>query len=266
MPAKYIVVDRNSKHTISIQLYPSKSYQRAMIKLEALYSGKAKTVFKTDDPKKLIMEFRDSLTAFDGKKKSEAPKKGYYNAQISAKLFKLLEGKGIKTHFDSMLSDTEMVVDAVEIVKIEVIVRNIAAGSLTKKYPFKTGQKLDPPILLFDYKSDEHGDPMINDDIALALGLATKEELLKIRKIALKINSVLVGYLDEKNLLLPDFKLEFGRRGGEIVLADEISCDTCRFWDKTTGESLDKDVFRFDKGDLVAAYREVAKRVVPEIF
>lgn len=237
-----------------------------MIRLSELYSGKAKTVYRTDNPDKLIMEFRDSLTAFDGKKKSEAPKKGYYNAQIAAKLLKLLEEKGIKTHFNSMISDTEMVVDAVEIIKIEVIVRNIAAGSLVKKYPFKTGQKLDPPILLFDYKSDEHGDPMINDDIALALGLATRPELSEIRKLALSINAILVKYLDERNLLLPDFKLEFGRRKGKIVLADEISCDTCRFWDKTTGESLDKDVFRFDKGDLVAAYREVAKRIVPEIF
>ena len=237
-----------------------------MIKLSELYSGKAKTVFKTDVPEKLIMVFRDSLTAFDGKKKSEAPKKGYYNAQIAAKLFRLLEDKGIKTHFDSMLSGAEMVVDAVDIIKIEVIVRNIAAGSLTKKYPFRTGQKLDPPIVIFDYKSDEYGDPMINDDIALALGLATKDELSKIRKISLKINSILVEYMDERNLLLPDFKLEFGKRKGKVVLADEISCDTCRFWDKTTGESLDKDVFRFDKGDLVAAYREVAKRVVPEIF
>lgn len=237
-----------------------------MIKLSELYSGKAKTVFKTDNPDKLVMEFRDSLTAFDGKKKSDAPKKGYYNAQIAAKLFKLLEDKGISTHFDSMMSDTEMVVDAVEIIKIEVIVRNIAAGSLVKKYPFKTGQILDPPILLFDYKSDEHGDPMINEDIALALGLATRLELLEIRKLALSINSILINYLDKRNLLLPDFKLEFGRLKGNIVLADEISCDTCRFWDKTTGESLDKDVFRFDKGDLVTAYREVARRIVPEIF
>jgi len=236
-----------------------------MIKQEALYSGKAKTVFKTDDPEKFIMEFRDSLTAFDGKKKSEAPKKGYYNAQISARLFKLLEKKGIRSHFDSMLSETEMIVDAVEIIKIEVIVRNIAAGSLTKKYPFRTGDELDPPILIFDLKSDEYGDPMINEDIALALKLASKNELSEIRKLALKINSILVKYLDEKNLLLPDFKLEFGRHEGSIVLADEISCDTCRFWDKTTGESLDKDVFRFDKGDLVAAYREVANRIVPEI-
>lgn len=237
-----------------------------MIKLSELYSGKAKTVFKTDDPEKLIMEFRNSLTAFDGKKKSEAPKKGYYNAQIAAKLLTLLEDRGIKTHFNSMISDTEMVVDAVDIIKIEVIVRNIAAGSLVRKYPFETGQKLNPPILVFDYKSDEHGDPMINDDIALALGLATGSELSEIRKIAISINSILVDYLDKRNLLLPDFKLEFGRHKGKIILADEISCDTCRFWDKTTGESLDKDVFRFDKGDLVAAYREVARRIVPEIF
>ncbi|MCZ7372402.1 MAG: phosphoribosylaminoimidazolesuccinocarboxamide synthase [Candidatus Methanoperedens sp.] len=233
---------------------------------EALYSGKAKTVYRTDDPEKLIMEFRDSLTAFDGKKKSEAAKKGYYNAQISAKLFEHLEEKGIKTHFDRMLSGTEMVVDNVEIVKIEVIVRNIAAGSLARKYPFKTGDELDPPVVIFDYKSDEFGDPMINDDIALALRLATKNELSEIRKLALKINTILVKYLNEKNLLLPDFKLEFGRLNGKIVLADEISCDTCRFWDKKTGESLDKDVFRFDKGDLAAAYREVAKRIVPEII
>jgi phosphoribosylaminoimidazole-succinocarboxamide synthase len=211
------------------------------------------------------MEFRNSLTAFDGMKKSEAPKKGYYNAQISRTLFKLLEEKRIKTHFDSMFSETEMVVDAVDIVKIEVIVRNIAAGSLTKKYPFNTGDRLEPPIIIFDYKSDEFGDPMINDDMALAMGLATKAELAQIRKLALKINSILVEYLAEKDILLPDFKLEFGRRKGKLVLADEISCDTCRFWDRTTGESLDKDVFRFDKGDPVAAYREVAKRVVPGI-
>ena len=236
-----------------------------MIKLDELYSGKAKTVFRTDNPEKLIMEFRDSLTAFDGKKKSQAPKKGYYNAQISATLFRLLEDNGIKTHFDSMLSGTDMVVDSVDIIKIEVIVRNIAAGSITKKYPFKTGEKLNPPILLFDYKSDEYGDPMINDDISLALGLATREELSEIRIMALRINSILIKYMDDRNLLLPDFKLEFGRHKGSIVLADEISCDTCRLWDKTTGESLDKDVFRFDKGDLMAAYREVAKRIVPAI-
>lgn len=237
-----------------------------MKKLEQLHSGKAKTVFRTDDPGKLIMEFRDSLSAFDGKKLSSASNKGYLNARISVKLFELLEEKGIHTHYDSMLTDIDMVVDNVEIILIEVIVRNIAAGSIVKKYPFETGQQLDPPVIVFDYKSDEYGDPMINDDIALALGLATKDELSRIRELALAINSVLVEYLGERNLLLPDFKLEFGRFNGEIILADEISCDTCRFWDKITGESLDKDVFRFDRGDPVAAYREVAKRVVPEIF
>lgn len=237
-----------------------------MKKLDIIYTGKAKTVYRTDDPNLLIMEFRDSLTAFDGAKKSSVPKKGYYNAQISRKLFDLLEENGIKTHFKQMISGSEMLVDAVEIILVEVIVRNIAAGSLTRKYPFEEGQSLEPPVIVLDYKNDERHDPMLNEDIAAALGLATKEEMAQIREIALKINEILRGYLDERGLVLPDFKLEFGRRGGEIVLGDEISCDTCRLWDKETGKSLDKDVFRFDKGDLASAYREVARRIVPEIF
>lgn len=237
-----------------------------MKKLDILYSGKAKTVYRTDDPDLLIMEFRDSLTAFDGAKKSSVPKKGYYNAQISRKLFDLLEENGIKTHFRQMISGSEMLVDAVEIILVEVIVRNIAAGSLTRKYPFEEGQSLEPPVIVLDYKNDERHDPMLNEDIAAALGLATREEMAQIREIALKINGILRAYLDERGLVLPDFKLEFGRRGGEIVLGDEISCDTCRLWDKETGKSLDKDVFRFDKGDLASAYREVARRIVPEIF
>lgn len=235
------------------------------MKKDLLYSGKAKSVYRTDDPGKLLVEFRDSLTAFDGKKKSSVEKKGFYNAQISAELFGLLEKNGVKTHFLSMASGNEMIVRAVDIIKIEVIVRNIAAGSIAKKYPFREGQPLRPPIVIMDYKSDEYGDPMINEDIALALGLASREELGKIRETALKINSILVRHLDEHGLLLPDFKLEFGRSNGEILLADEISCDTCRFWDKATGKSLDKDVFRFDKGDLLSAYGEVAGRLVPGI-
>ncbi len=232
-----------------------------MIKGKELYSGKAKTVYKTDDPTKLIMEFRDSLTAFDGKKKSSAANKGRYNAQISAHIFGLLQKNGIKTHFVKMISETDMLVEAADIIKIEVIARNIAAGSLTKKYPFKTGQELKPPIIIFDYKSDEYGDPMINDDIAIAMGLATPQELEEIRSLTLKINDILVKYLDERDLLLPDFKLEFGKKEGKILLCDEISCDTCRFWDKKTHESLDKDVFRFDKGDVSSVYGEVAKRI-----
>ncbi|MGI5993154.1 MAG: phosphoribosylaminoimidazolesuccinocarboxamide synthase [Methanosarcina sp.] len=233
---------------------------------EQLYSGKAKTIYKTDDPDTLIAEFRNSLTAFNGEKRGEMEKKGYYNAQISKKLFEMLEAEGIKTHFIEMLSDIDMLVKKVDIIKIEVIVRNIAAGSITKKYPLKEGTVFKFPVLVFDFKSDEYGDPMLNDDIALALGLATQEELATIRKLALKINKLLVPYLDERDIMLPDFKLEFGRKDGEIILADEISCDTCRFWDKTTGQSMDKDVFRFDKGDISKAYEEVARRIVPEIF
>jgi phosphoribosylaminoimidazole-succinocarboxamide synthase len=233
---------------------------------EQLYSGKAKTIYKTDDPDTLIAEFRNSLTAFNGEKKGEMEKKGYYNAQISKKLFEMLEAEGMKTHFIEMLSDIDMLVKTVDIIKIEVIVRNIAAGSITKKYPIEEGTVFKSPVIVFDFKSDEYGDPMLNDDIALALGLATREELATLRKLALRINELLIPYLDEKGILLPDFKLEFGRRDGEIILADEISCDTCRFWDKKTGQSMDKDVFRFNKGDISKAYEEVARRIVPEIF
>jgi len=236
------------------------------MKMEQLYSGKAKTIYKTDDPTKFISQFRDSLTAFDGKKKSEVANKGYCNAQITKKIYEMLEEKDIKTHLIEMASDTEMLVHAVEIIKIEVIVRNIAAGSITRKYPVAEGTIFENPIIAFDYKSDEYGDPMLNEDIAVALGISTYAEIEQIRNIALKINRILVEYLDEKGILLPDFKLEFGRKDGEILLADEISCDTCRFWDKGTGESLDKDIFRFDKGDISKAYKEVARRIVPDIF
>jgi len=167
-------------------------------------------------------------------------------------LFELLEENDIETHYREMMVDYEML--------MEVIIRNTAAGSITKKYPFEVGQPLQPLVIVMDYKDDARHDPMLNKDIAAVLGLATKEELADIKKTALKINKILKSYLDRKGLLLPDFKLEFGHRG------DEISCDTCRLWDKETGDSLDKDVFRFNKGDLVAAYMEVARRIVPEIF
>ncbi len=236
------------------------------MKKEELYSGKAKTIYKTEDPAKLISEFRDSLTAFDGKKKSEAKNKGYFNAQISKKIFEMLEEEGIPTHYLGMESDTEMLVRAVEIIPIEVIPRNIAAGSITRKYPIKEGTVFKKPVIVLDYKSDEYGDPMMNEDIAVAMEIATYEEIEQIRSMALKINGILKKYFEDKEFLLPDFKLEFGRVDGKIVVADEISCDTCRFWDKSTGESMDKDIFRFDKGDLSKTYEEVAKRIVPEIF
>jgi len=234
---------------------------------DVLYKGKVKTIYRTDDEKIFIAEFHDDLTAFDGKKKSSLEKKGYYNAAISATFFKLLESNGIPTHFKEMLSKTEMLVDAVEIIPIEVIVRNIAAGSITKRYPIEEGRKLVPPVVVLDYKSDEYGDPMINEDIAIAMGIASIDELILMRRLALDINQILVKFLDQPGLVLPDFKLEFGRSkdDGKIILADEISADTCRFWDKQTGESLDKDVFRFDKGDLGSVYHEIARRIVSEI-
>ena len=165
-----------------------------------------------------------------------------------------------------MIFDIDMLIKKVEIIKIEVIVRNIAAGSITKKYPLKEGTIFKLPVVVFDFKSDEYGDPMLNDDIALALGLTTREELTILRKLALRINELLLIYLDKRGIILPDLKLEFGRKDGEILLADEISCDTCRFWDKKTGQSMDKDIFRFNKGDISKAYEEVARRIVPEIF
>jgi len=235
-------------------------------KLEQIYSGKAKTIYTTNDPTKYISEFRDSLTAFNGDKKSDAPKKGYFNAQISRKIFEMLEENGIKTHYCGMASDIDMIVDVVEIVKLEVIVRNIAAGSITRKYPMPAGKVFDKPVIAFDFKSDEYQDPMINEDIANALGIATYEEMEYLKEAALKINSVLVPYFDKNGYLLPDFKLEFGRCNGEIILADEISCDTCRIWDKVTKESFDKDIFRYEKGDLTKAYEIVARKLVPEIF
>lgn len=237
-----------------------------MIKGDALYSGKAKTVYATTDPKRYIVKFRDDVTAGDGAKKANMKGKGYYNAQISAKLFKLLADNGISTHYIKMVSEDEMLVHACDMVKIEVIPRNYAAGSIVRKYGFTEGQKFDPTLIVMDYKNDAAHDPMLNDDIAIALGIASDKELRKIRKISLRVNEILQQFFDERGLLLPDFKLEFGKVDKKIVVADEISPDTMRLWKKDTRQSLDKDVFRFDKGDLMAAYDEAAKLIAPEIF
>ncbi|WP_128860224.1 phosphoribosylaminoimidazolesuccinocarboxamide synthase [Methanocella paludicola] len=236
------------------------------MKGDALYSGKAKTVYATTDPKRYIVKFRDDVTAGDGAKKANMKGKGYYNAQISAKLFKLLADNGISTHYIKMVSEDEMLVHACDMVKIEVIPRNYAAGSIVRKYGFKEGQKFDPTLIVMDYKNDAAHDPMLNDDIAIALGIASDKEIRKIRKISLRVNEILQQFFDERGLLLPDFKLEFGKVDKKIVVADEISPDTMRLWKKDTRQSLDKDVFRFDKGDLMAAYDEAAKLIVPEIF
>jgi phosphoribosylaminoimidazole-succinocarboxamide synthase len=229
---------------------------------ELLYQGKAKSIYRSDTPGTLIMVFRDDVTAFDGEKKDVMKGKGRYNQEVSAFFFEYLEEKGVATHYQRSLDPVTMLVDELEMIPIEVIVRNVAAGSITRRYPFSKGQRLDPPVVMMDYKNDALHDPMLNDDLILALGLLSPGELFKIREMALKVNSLLYSYFEEKGVLLVDFKIEFGRRNGEIVLADEISMDSMRLWDMKTGESLDKDVYRFETGDLLTAYARVAERIL----
>ncbi|MDS1029014.1 phosphoribosylaminoimidazolesuccinocarboxamide synthase [Bacillota bacterium LX-D] len=230
-------------------------------KLEQLYEGKAKKVFKTDNPDLYWVEYKDDATAFDGKKKGTIQGKSYFNNQISAIFFKYLEEKGITTHFVELLSDTEMLVKAVEIIQVEVIVRNIAAGSLAKRLGLAEGTPLIKPVIEFCYKSDELGDPMINDYHIATLDLAAEEEIAQIKKMAWDVNIFLKERLTQCNLSLIDFKLEFGRYQGQVILADEISPDTCRFWDTETNEKLDKDRFRRDLGRVEEAYAEVLRRL-----
>ena len=226
-----------------------------------LYAGKAKSVFVTDSRDKLIVEFRDDITAFDGGKKDVLAGKGSDNASVSAFFFDLLEKNGIKTHFVKMLDPKHMVVERLTMIPLEVIVRNLAAGSMVRNYPIKEGTKLNPPVIVIDFKDDSRHDPMLNDDLIFALKLATPQELQKIKKIALKVNSVLSAFLAKQGITLVDFKLEFGRKQRTICLGDEISMDSMRLWDKKTGVSLDKDVYRFEKGDVMQTYNSVTKRI-----
>ncbi len=226
-----------------------------------LYAGKAKSVFRTDVDGKLIVEFRDDITAFDGGKKDVLKNKGSYNAEVSAFLFEYLAKNGVKTHFVSMIDPRHMVVRELQMIPLEVIVRNVAAGSIVRNLPFKEGTKLDPPIIVIDYKDDARHDPMLNDDLIIALKIATTAELKKIKKIALEINRLLFDLMSAQGITLVDFKLEFGRQGKTIFLGDEISMDSMRLWDKKSGESLDKDVYRFEKGDVMATYNRVAQRI-----
>lgn len=226
-----------------------------------LYTGKAKSVYRTDAKGKLIVEFRDDITAFDGGKKDVLKNKGSYNAEVSTFFFNYLEKNGVKTHFIETLDARRMVVRELEMIPLEVIVRNIAAGSIVRNYPFKEGTKLDPPVIVIDYKDDSRHDPMLNDELIVALKLATPQELRKIKKIALEVNLHLVKLLAKQGITLVDFKIEFGRQGKTIYLGDEISMDSMRLWDKKTKESLDKDVYRFNKGDVMDTYNRVAKRI-----
>ena len=236
-----------------------------MEKKEQLYEGKAKKVYATEDPERYIVSYKDDATAFNGLKKGTIVGKGAINNRMTNFLMKKLEESGIPTHFVEELNDRETVVKKVQIVPLEVIIRNISAGSFAKRYGVEEGIVFAQPTIEFSYKNDALGDPLINGYHALALGLATQQELDTITAMAFKVNQVMKDFFKKINVDLVDFKLEFGRLAdGTIVLADEISPDTCRFWDSTTHEKLDKDRFRRDLGNVEDAYQEMMKRILGE--
>lgn len=229
-----------------------------------LYEGKAKQVYTTGNADELLVYFKDDATAFNGEKKGSIMNKGVLNNKISAFFFNLLAKHGINHHMVRVVSDREMLVKTLQILPVEVVVRNIAAGSLAKRIGWEEGRKLPDTVVELYYKNDDLGDPLINDYHIRALGLATDEQVAVMEEQALKINAVLGDYLKAKNLELIDFKLEFGLHKGQVLLGDEISPDTCRFWDTVTGEKLDKDRFRRDLGNVEEAYQEVLRRLTGE--
>ena len=233
-----------------------------MEKKEQLYEGKAKKVFATDDPNLVIVDYKDDATAFNGLKKGSIAGKGVINNVMSNHMFQLLEKQGVPTHFVEQLSERETLVKKVSIVPLEVIIRNISAGSFAKRFGVEEGIVFDEPTIEFSYKNDDLGDPLMNAYHAVALKAATREEIETIKSMAFKVNEVMKQYFDSLNVILVDFKLEFGKTAdGKIVLADEISPDTCRLWDMTTNEKLDKDRFRRDLGKVREAYEEILARL-----
>ena len=232
-----------------------------MEKLEMMYEGKAKKIYATDKVDEVIVYYKDDATAFNGEKKGQIEDKGVLNNSITSMIFELLNEKGIKTHFIKKLNEREQLCKKVDIVPLEVIVRNVAAGSMAKRLGLKEGFELKTTVFELSYKDDSLGDPLINDYHAVGIGATTFDELNKIYEITAKINEILKEFFIKENIKLIDFKLEFGRYNGEILLADEISPDTCRFWDATTGEKLDKDRFRRDLGNVKDAYVEILNRI-----
>ena len=226
-----------------------------------LYEGKAKKVFATDKPDQVVQYFKDDATAFNAQKRGTIVGKGVINNKVSERLFRLLEQAGVPTHFVERLSDRELLTKRVTIVPVEVVVRNVVAGSLAKRLGLKEGDPIEPAIVEWYYKNDGLGDPLIADEHIRLMKLATPEQMAEIKRLALKVNSLLQPFFRERQMILVDFKLEFGMHNGQLILADEISPDTCRFWDQTTKESMDKDRFRKDLGKIEEAYREVLKRV-----
>ncbi len=236
-----------------------------MEKKQQLYEGKAKKVYATSDPDLVIVDYKDDATAGNGAKKGTIAGKGVINNRMSNFLMQILAKEGVKTHFVEELSQRETLVKKVKILPLEVIIRNISAGSFAKRYGVQEGIVFAEPTIEFSYKNDELGDPLLNDYHAVALGLATWDEIATVKNMAFKVNEVLKAYFKKLNVTLVDFKIELGKTSqGEIVLADEISPDTCRFWDSTTGEKLDKDRFRRDMGGVEGAYQEMMRRVMGE--
>ncbi|MBN1354111.1 MAG: phosphoribosylaminoimidazolesuccinocarboxamide synthase [Candidatus Omnitrophica bacterium] len=232
-----------------------------MEKGNKIYEGKAKKVYETDNPDLLIQEFKDDATAFDATKRGTIKGKGSINNYISKILFELLESKGVETHFVKQIDERNMLIKKVEIIPLEVTIRNIVAGGMSKLLGIDEGMVLNEPVLEYHYKNDALHDPLINEYHARALGLIKDEELNIIEKKSFEVNNILKSFFDHKNLYLVDFKLEFGRHKGKVLLADEISPDTCRLWDKDTRKKLDKDRFRRDLGDVEDAYEEVLRRI-----
>ena len=226
-----------------------------------IYEGKAKKLFTTGHPDEVLQYFKDDATAFNAQKRGTIVEKGIINNKVSERLFRLLEQNGVATHFVERKSDREMLTKKVTIVPVEVVVRNVIAGSLAKRLGLKEGEAIQPPIVEWYYKNDALGDPLIADEHVRLLKLATPEQMTEIKGLALKVNSVLQPFFAERRMVLVDFKLEFGVHNGRLILADEISPDTCRFWDHATRESMDKDRFRKDLGKIEEAYQEVLKRV-----
>jgi phosphoribosylaminoimidazole-succinocarboxamide synthase len=235
--------------------------RKVMVKGNKIYEGKAKILYETDNPDLVIQEFKDDATAFDATKKGTIKGKGVINNEISSAIFQLLESKGIPTHFVKKLNDREMLVKRLQIVKVEVTIRNISAGGLSKMLGMEEGIILKTPVLEYHYKDDGLHDPLINDYHIDILKLATPQEMKKIKDYSFSVNQIMKDFFGKVNLKLVDFKLEFGRHKGKILLGDEISPDTCRLWDKVTNEKLDKDRFRRDLGRIEEAYQEVLKRI-----
>ncbi len=229
--------------------------------MKLIYKGKAKNVYELDE-NTVLLEFRDDITAFDGKKRETIHGKGSINAKISSILFEVLNKNNIPTHYIRFEEPNKIVAKKLEMIPLEVICRNIATGSLIKRYPFKDGDVLKKPIVEFCLKDDRYHDPLLNEDIAYNLGISDEYEMKKMKEITLAVNNVLKKFLEDKGIILVDFKLEFGRdKGGNIYVADEITPDTCRFWDKETKEIMDKDRFRKDLGNVLEFYKEVLKRI-----